>query len=131
MVIAVIYGFVFLVYFSLNTCNPISLWYMDELWLIILGLCDCVYCVSLILWSGLFFFFIYIYDFVADYVICEWVSDLDICFTRILKFQRVAHNVFDKLLEWLCHYKTRACLATFFWAAFLKRHKAPFFKNGA
>ena len=64
-------------------------------------LCDCVYYVSLILWSVFlllvcvcdFYWVISFFSFFLFNGFFIWVF-----FPRILKFQRVAYNVFDKLL---------------------------------
>ena len=81
-------------------------------------LCDCLFCVSLILWSG-FWLLVCVCDF---YWIISWFLWMGFwfgvflfiyLFIRILKFQRVAHNVFNKLLVWLCIIKlTWVCAAS-------------------
>ena len=104
--VVAIYEFVFLVYFYLNTCNPFSLWLFIRckfdfmVRFLIIGLC---------LWFllGNFLFFVN--------GILIWVF-----FTGILKFQRVAHHVFDKLLAWLCMIKlTWVCAASHYVAVSL------------
>ena len=81
-------------------------------------LCDCLFCVSLILWSG-FWLLVCVCDFYWVISCFLWMGFrfgffiLFYFFTRILKFQRVAHNVFDKLLVWLCMIKlTWVCAAS-------------------
>ena len=71
-------------------------------------LCDCLFCVSLILWSG-FLLLVCVCDFywvISCFLwVGFWFGVFFYLFIRILKFQRVAHNVFDKLLVWLCMIK--------------------------
>ena len=81
-------------------------------------LCDCLFCVSLILWSG-FLLLVCVCDFYWVVSCFLWMGFwfgffiFIFIFTRILKFQRVAHNVFDKLLVWLCMIKlTWVCAAS-------------------
>ena len=78
-------------------------------------LCDCLFCVSLILWS-VFLLLVCVCDFYWVISCFLWMGFWFGGFfflTRILKYQRVAHNVFDKLLVWLCMIKlTWVCAAS-------------------
>ena len=71
-------------------------------------LCDCLFCVSLILWL-VFLLLVCVCDFywvISCFLwMGFWFGFFFFFLTRILKFQSVAHNVFDKLLVWLCMIK--------------------------
>ena len=78
-------------------------------------LCDCLFSVSLILWSGfLLLVCVCVCDFYGVISCFLWMGFwFGFFFTGILKFQRVAHHVFDKLLVWLCMIKlTWVCAAS-------------------